>query len=273
MAVDTGFIYGFDHVPNSGQLDIIIWHKAAHSTVYDAGTAVIVPPEAVVAVVSVKSRMTLAELESGLRNLMSVAALDYGFRSNWAMPGTDKPLPAIAKFLVFYSQPDSTDSVLERIGSVASEIIVKSPEISKPLTKAMIACDPCSSHDPNWEEARRALPRLIATIEPGEANYVQGWGPPDDLLGQSTFGPGLRRIPWMYRCENKNTTSLEKLAYLLLRTVHSTLAYPAISTLASWGDLEPTTGMRIGDAAEMVEADGTALVDASLLPAPKAVDG
>jgi len=279
LAVDTGFIYGFEHIPTSAQMDVIIWHKAAHSAVYDAGSAVIVPPEAVVAVVSIKSKMTLPELANGLQNLMSVGPLDYAFRSNWLMPGSNTPLPAIAKFLVFYSQPDSTKSILPRIGSVVSDAITASAEVSKRVAKAMRKCDPFEGQDPNWEEARRAFPRLIATIEPGESNYIQGWGPSytpiqeDNPATPRIFGPGLRRLPWMYRCESKITTSLEKLMFLLLRSVSATLGVAAVSTLASWGDLEPTTGMRIGDAEELVEDEGVALVDADSLPASQGDDG
>src|SRR5664280_208699 len=41
LSVDSGFIYGFEKVATSRQLDLIIWHKAAHSPIYDAGTMVI----------------------------------------------------------------------------------------------------------------------------------------------------------------------------------------------------------------------------------------
>jgi hypothetical protein len=68
LSVDSGFIYGFERVPTSQQFDVIVWHRAARSPIYDAGTIVIVPPESVVvAVISVKSRMTRREVKSDMR--------------------------------------------------------------------------------------------------------------------------------------------------------------------------------------------------------------
>jgi hypothetical protein len=218
----------------------------------------------VVAVISVKSKMTLGEIESGVKNLMSVAPLDCKFRANVLVPGTDKPLPAIAKFLVFYSQPESIKSVLPRVGSVVSDAVATSPDLSVRIVKAMTECDPFDGHHPSWEEARRALPRLIATIEPGDANFVQGWGPSNSGPVASS-GSSLQRLPWMYRCDSLLTTSLEKLVFLLLREAFRCLASPALSSLSSWGDLDPTTGIRIGSVEEAIEGEGVALVDARLL--------
>ena len=52
LEVGSGFIYGFDEVPTSGQLDVVIWDSSHHSPVYRTTEFVIVPPEAVVSVIS-----------------------------------------------------------------------------------------------------------------------------------------------------------------------------------------------------------------------------
>jgi hypothetical protein len=147
VAVDTGFVYGFEQVPTSNQMDIIVWDKASHPIVYDAGTMVIVLPEAVIAVVSVKSRMSTKEIRQGLKKLMSVAPPDAAFRSNVKLPSTDRALPAIAKFLVFYSQAASTNNVLPTVASTLSDLFATRIDLAHPLVDALRCVDPIQRDD------------------------------------------------------------------------------------------------------------------------------
>ena len=48
VEVSTGFIYGFEKVPNSAQLDVLVWDSTNHSAVYRTDSFVIVPPEAAI---------------------------------------------------------------------------------------------------------------------------------------------------------------------------------------------------------------------------------
>lgn len=178
VGVDTGFIYGFEQVGTSDQLDVIIWDHGCHAPVLNAGPFVIVAPESVIAVVSVKSKMTTEHLRQGIDNLASVAPLDLTFRKGLTFPATGRLLPAIAKFLLFFSQPDSHNSMLRNGAETVRTAVHRHEDMEAHLVQSMRAVDPFRRQDPMWDEARRVLPRHIAVIEPGPANYVQGWGPP-----------------------------------------------------------------------------------------------
>lgn len=81
VSVDSGFIYGFDQVPNSCQIDILIWDSSRHSAVFQAGDFVIVSPESVIAALSVKSTLDGKHLREALENLQSIVPLDRLYRS------------------------------------------------------------------------------------------------------------------------------------------------------------------------------------------------
>lgn len=259
VAVNSGFIYGFEEVPTSKQLDIIIWHKAAHSPVYDAEQFVIVPPEAVIAVVSVKSKMTLSELRHGLDNLLSIAPLDTTFRSLLLQNG-QRLLPPILKCLVFYSQPDATENILPAIKDFFCQVLTERVDLADSVIPPLQNVNPRAHDDPNWDEVRRIYPRLITTIEPGPANYAQGWGPREDEFGQFSYGPGLRRLPYIYRHDTKLTTAFEKLMFQLLSAVYQALRTPGISLVSAWSDLNPRVGARSGDAEELIMNEGVPLL-------------
>jgi len=40
----------------------------------------------------------------------------------------------------------------------------------------------------------RIFPKLITAIETDDCSYIQGWGPPEDLHGEKSYGPGLKRL-------------------------------------------------------------------------------
>ncbi|MDD2467254.1 MAG: hypothetical protein PHI97_24975 [Desulfobulbus sp.] len=272
VSVDTGFIYGFEQVETSKQLDIIIWHRAVHSPVYDAGQFVIVPPESVIAVISVKSKMTSKELDHGLDNLLSVVPLDLKFR-RFIYPKTGKPMPPIMKFLVFYSQPDSIKAILPRIQNFYANALQLRSDFTASIIPSLQRINPFDVDLEIWDDLRRIYPCLITTIENGGANFFQGWGPPDDIYGQGVYGPGLRRLPYMYRQSTNITTGLEKFMYYLLESIYRVLESPGLSLLSAWGDLNPATGTRGGDPFETLESEGVPLLDCDKLPQINSIEG
>lgn len=243
-----------------------------HAPILNAGPFVIVAPESVIPVVSVKSKMTTEHLWQGIDNLASVAPLDLTFRKGLTFPATGRLLPAIAKFLLFFSQPDSHNSMLRNGAETVRTAVRRQGDIEGHLVQSMRAVDPFRGQDPMWDEARRVLPRHIAVIEPGPANYVQGWGPPEDQFASKTYGGGMRRVPWLYRHESRLPTAFEKFVYFLLTSVFHWLASPALSLLSAWGDLNPAAGARAGDIEEIIEFEGAALLEVSADTLPP-VDG
>ena len=102
VSVDSGFIYAFDVIPPSGQLDIIVWDSGRHAPVFRNADFVIVPPESVIVVLSVKSNLHNRDIDDGLRNLLSVAPIELRFR-NFLRDEDDQPIfPPITKILVAY---------------------------------------------------------------------------------------------------------------------------------------------------------------------------
>lgn len=266
VAVDTGFIYGFEEVPTSKQLDIILWNRALHSPVYDAGQFVIVSPESVLAVVSVKSKMTLGALAHGLDNLLSIAPLDLQFRRGLVLRSSEKPLPAIMKFLIFYEGPASLQNATQKIGNFFVQELSKNRELTNVLVTALSSVNP---FNPAWEHRQdllRIFPRMIITLGKSSANFTQGWGPPEDGLAQRTFDPGLKRLPYMYRQSSQLTTGFEKLMFLLLATIYDVLGTPEISLLSAWANVDPKTGVAMVDIEEALLNEGVPLLDPDQSP-------
>ena len=86
------------------------------------------------------------------------------------------------------------------------------------------------------------------------------------MFGANTYGPGLRRLPYMYVQKNELTTPLEKVVYHVLESVYLALGTPGLSSIVSaWGDFNPTTGSRSGDAWEIDGERGTQLLDPNRL--------
>ena len=76
VSVDSGFVYAFDLIPPSKQLDIIIWDSGRHSPVFRSSDFVVVPPESVIAVLSVKSSLQNRDIDDGLANLLSLTPIE-----------------------------------------------------------------------------------------------------------------------------------------------------------------------------------------------------
>jgi hypothetical protein len=66
ISVDSGFVYGFDQMPNSRQIDILVWDSGRHAAVYRTREFVIIPPEAVIAAISVKTALSKDDLVESL---------------------------------------------------------------------------------------------------------------------------------------------------------------------------------------------------------------
>ena len=86
IAVDSGVVYGFEKVPNSKQIDVLVWNSTQYPAVHRGEGFVILPPEAVVAAISVKTRASKSEYVDAIENLMSLVDLDLGFREPAQVP-------------------------------------------------------------------------------------------------------------------------------------------------------------------------------------------
>jgi hypothetical protein len=116
---------------------------------------------------------------------------------------------------------------------------------------------------------------MIASIETNEVSFIRGWGPAADSASPRTYGPGLRRLPYMYAQEAKLTTPLEKLAYHVIKSTYLALGTVGWSLVSAWGEINPATGFRFGDAEELVEHISARMLDPDRLAiddAPQSVE-
>lgn len=260
VSVDTGFIYGFDQVQNSNQIDILIWDSARYAPVYRTREFVIVQPEAVIAAIAVKTTLDKRSLVESLGNLLSIAPLEILYR-NRNDPDSGKPIFfPIQKIVVSYDIPLDVDVVLASAGSFFCEKFSVDHGLAHEMIEAFSKFDPLNPAREHTDRVERVLPSLIVGLE-GNASLGHGWGPPQDAGGHHVYGPGLRRLPYMYPQHNDLTTSVEKLAFHLLQSVYLSLGTPGWSLVSAWGEFNPVTGIRVGDASEQIWARGVPLLD------------
>ena len=112
------------------------------------------PTESVIAVISVKSKMTLKELDHGLDNLLNVVPLDLKFR-RFIHPRTEKPIPPIMKFLVFYAQPDSIKPILSRIQKFYANALNSRRDFTEAIIPSLQQINPFEVDLGIWDELRR----------------------------------------------------------------------------------------------------------------------
>jgi hypothetical protein len=263
VSVDSGFIYGFGQVPTSAQLDIIVWDSSRHAAVYRTPDFVIVPPESVIAVISVKSNMTKGDIEGALDNLFSVVPLDLAYRGTWQDEAGKPTVPPILKCVVGYESPTNVESVLPTVSEFYATRTTD-PETAKTIAAALRKFDP---HNPQPEQRyplERVYTKLIVPLD-GNVSFLQGWGPPPDST--VLVPPPLKRLPFMYRQGAALTSPLEKLVHRVLSAVYECLGTPGIALRAAWSDINPLTGWRFGDADEIEEPSGVALIDARYIAA------
>jgi hypothetical protein len=262
--VDPGFVYGFEKVANSAQLDIIVWDSLRHAPVYRTDSFVVVPPESVIAVISVKTRMEPKDLREAADNLRSVTPLDLAYRA-----GLQPPLPPISKFIVTFDGCRDPASLGRAVAEHIQTWFGTDQRLVNALIPVLAALEPT---DPSLEhrwQVDREFPRLIVSLASSDGcSFIRGWGPGvEDLVGGKY---GVRRVPYLYRLGSSLTTPFEKFVYHLLTDVYRALDTHGWSLVAAWGDMHPRWGFRMGDASEIVEQTGYPLLDleTSLQPEP-----
>lgn len=261
VSIDSGFIYGFEEVTNSRQLDIIIWDSLRHSAVYKTREFVIVPPESVIAVISVKSNMEPGDVKDSLENLFSISPLEFAYRDFPFREGDSLCLP-IAKFVVSYNGPAKQSTTLQTISEYYRDLLASSKEIAEKIIPVLQKVNPLNPEKDHVIQIRKVFPVQIAAIESNKISFLLGWGPPDDLFGAGSFGPHkLKRIPYIYPQQNKVTSPFEKFIHHILFHVYWALGTPGWSIISAWGDFNPVRHIRAGDADESIEKEGLPVLD------------
>lgn len=261
VSVDSGFIYGFDQLPSSKQIDILVWDSMRHSAVYQTKDFVIITPESVIAAISVKSNSAKSDIEHSLENLLSVSRLEIRFRSQVG-GSAQKPLyRPITKIAFFYNSPNNIERVSNQISHFFMERFASEEELAREMVEAFSNCNPMRLDDVHAYQVERILPKLVLSVDENDFSLIQGWGPPDDLSGDRTYGQSLKRLPYLYPQGKNLTTPLEKMVYEILTSVYIALNTQGWSLVAAWGDLDPVTGSRVGDASEIISQQGLKLLD------------
>ena len=276
LSVDTGFIYGFDEIPNSKQIDVLVWRSDIYPAVFRTEDLVVVAPESVVAAIEVKTSLNTNSLTEALENLSSVAPLDLVFRGG---PGEGQRRPPIFEAVVAFDGMKDRKKILDAVASFYRAKFAGDAGLREPLVRALQHIDPINPNDKEhaWT-VERMLVEFIGLIG-GEklASFHRGWGPPSEQFGAETYGGDLklRRIPYMYPQGTKITTPLEKLAFWILVTTYRHLGTGAFSLVSAWADITPSKGWRSGDPFEWDTSAGVALIDPDTLmpPQPRAGQG
>lgn len=257
VSIDSGFIYGYGQIKNSKQLDIIIWDSLKHSPIYKTKDFVIVSPESVIAVVSVKSKLTSDDLKHGIENLFSLNVLDINYKYNFSSyyPDSSEFYP-ISKFLVFYDGSElSNDDICQKIASIYLELIGKEKICKKYLSEILKEID---FYDHKAETLKkifnlsRVFPRQICAIESNFKSFYFGTGPLKNSENQ--WGPTI------YPQEQQITSPFEKFIFYLLQPVYDCSGAKGISVKSAWGDIDPSKGWRSGDASEIIDNKGIPLI-------------
>jgi hypothetical protein len=261
VSIDTGFIYGFDEIDNSKQIDILIWDASKYSPIYRTKEFVIVPPDSVIAAIEVKTILKKEDLIKGLENLLSITKLDIEFREKWIDENKRPILPPIGKYLISYQGSSDANLSLSEISEFYTNLFSKSEYYNKELIPSLQRIDPFHPQQDEKDKLDRLFPKCIAAIEDENISFYRGWGPPEDIFAQKTFGPDLRRLPYFYKQDTKFTQPFEKFVSYLLEDAYRFLGTKGFSTMLAWRDLNPLTGSRIGDVDEVIESVGQRLID------------
>ena len=261
ISVDSGFVYGFEQIENSRQIDILVWDSGRHAAVYQSQEFVIVPPEAVIAAISVKTTLNKADLVESLENLLSLTPLELEYRVRLD-PTSNMPIfRPITKIVVSYKEPPNLDTALKTVGGFFQKQFANNQKLAAEMIGAFQNWDPSNPAQEQIHKVERVIPKLIAAIESDNDSMIRGWGPPKDKSGSGIYGPGLRRLPYMYVQKNELTTPLEKVVYHVLESVYLALGTPGLSIVSAWGEFNPSRGVRIGDAEEIDEGRSIKLLD------------
>ncbi len=261
LSIDTGFIYGFDEINNSKQIDILIWDASKYSPIYKTKEFVVVSPDSVIAAIEVKTNLKKDSIIGGLENLLSITKLDIEFREKWIDENKRPILPPIGKYLISYQGSTNVNSSLAEISEFYSNLFSTEEYYNNELIPSLQIIDPFHPQQEVKDKLDRIFPKCIAAIEDEDISFYRGWGPPEDSFAQKTFGPSLRRLPYFYKQDIVFTQPFEKLISYLLEDAYRFLGTKGFSTVLAWRDLNPRTGSRVGDVDEVIESVGQRLID------------
>jgi|WetSurMetagenome_2_1015567.scaffolds.fasta_scaffold22417_3 hypothetical protein len=254
ISIDSGFIYGFEEIDNSNQIDIIIWDSMKNSCIYRTENFVIVPPESVISIISVKSNLNNNELEDALINISSVIDLDVVYRDkNIILEKGKEYFPPITKYIISYSGPTNYKNVLETVSKYYHNKVNERKEILDYLNN-LIGTIKTTPNQKDNATIYRIFPKCITSIE-YDFNFIVLWGPNDCSINKNS--KPLR--PYIIPQKNKNTTSLEKFVYNLLSDVYLYIENNNLALLCAWGDFNSVAKVRCGDAYELIDEDGISL--------------
>lgn len=263
VSVDSGFIYGFEQIENSKQIDILIWDSARHGAVYRTREFVIVPPEAVIAAISVKTTLDKSSLYESLDNLLSVTPLELEYGNN-GYNELDPIIHPIMKIIVSLDGPVELDTTLKNIRDFFKKRFSDDQILAKTIDCVLKNSDP-GKHKFNISQIARVFPKLIAVIDRSDCSFVQDWGPPN-IINETVSDQLMPNIlPYFYAQDKKLTTPFEKVVYFVLASTYRNLNTPGRSLVRAWGEYSPSRGLRSGDAYEILEDKGIPLWESDYL--------
>jgi hypothetical protein len=246
VSVDTGFIYGCDKASNSRQMDIIIWNSSAYPSVFRASGFVIVPPESVIAVISVKSSLTNKHLKESLENISSIIPLDYMFRSSNGNETTG--LPPIRKYMVFYEYESKVGTILNTVQHFYNQLYNQPNFIDVDRLLRSLRKYKRVSNGSDLLEAisasRRVFVSSIATINKGSEDNSKSDGNFMMFVEENTDVnrfENLPLLPYLYRQESNITSSFEKLVFDVLQAVSIAIGTRGWRSIHTWIAQDPIT--------------------------------
>jgi hypothetical protein len=259
LSIDSGFIYGFEFVKTSKQLDIIIWDSFKHSAIFKSKDFVIVPPDSVISVISVKSNFNNRDIKSGITNLLSVSELELEYldiekdntKNNFFLPihkvfltlGSRKNYEQVTTYISeFFKNQFTINSYFREKISISLKNISRLPDREKQEDKKF------------RYNINRIFPKCYVSLGKYQKSFVQELGPPLAII------KGQEIIPYLFPQNDKLTSPLEKFIFYLLRHIYEYLETKERTMLSMWGDFHPKYASRSGDAFEEEEEKGLPLV-------------
>lgn len=261
VSVDSGFIYGFDQVNNSGQLDVILWDSLNFGAIHRSDEFVIVSPESVISVITIKSNLTKKDLIDGLNNLSSIIDLDLKYRFSHEDTNDTPIFKPIHKFFLSFTGTTKNQDTLGIVSEFYKDLLSKKTHYENELIKVLREINPQIHDKKYYNICDRIFVSMITSLEAKEKSFIRGIGPPEDISGNLTFKSGIKRVPFLYKHKNKITNQFEKFIYNILLSVYQYYGTNAFSILAGWSDMNPVWGMRDGDIAEINLSEGIELMN------------
>ncbi len=240
VSVDTGFIYGFGKTENSKQIDIIIWDSTDFAAIYRGSDFVIVPPEAVISIISVKSKLNKKEIADAINNIWSVTKIEDIFR-NKPIDSNEFEYP-IKKFIVCYQNYNNHERIINNILASYDEIL-KNPNNDKCLKDAKNVLKMGTKEVNILLE--RYFPIMICDLK--ESKF--------SLRIFSIQGETLHR-PFICPQRNRISMAFDKMMFEILMSVANFRKKYTWSSICAWLDCDPVFRGRPGDAMENILSAG-----------------